>query len=151
VHLHPMEKSDRIFKEINELSKESFTGIEIPPIGLLREQFDAGDVFVIVSDNDETPGKVLSFAIVTTRWDEPYIWITATDRVHRGQGLATHILGEIDEFVRKTGRYGVGLVTHVNNPAQKLYFDRGFRVVRVLPNYYVGFDGLMMRKELLPC
>lgn len=153
--LTPIEKTDRMFLEIRRLSDASFTGVEIPPVQVLRQEYDLGDVFVRMCDNKPCDNSVSSFLILREKMNEPYIWSLATDKNHRGEGLASSLLHEVDTFVKtlpgvqRRGFTGIGLTTHVNNPAQKLYFDHGYRVRQVLDNYYLGGDGLYMRKEVL--
>lgn len=145
--LQPIEKNDWTFIEINRITKESFTGVEVPPIQVLRREYDLGDIFVRVTTEGEP--RIRSYAIVSEKWNQPYIWSLATDNRDRGQGLASSLLKEIEEYERKKGEREINLTTHVNNPAQKLYFDHGYRVKNVIDNYYLGgFDGLLMRKEL---
>jgi len=151
--IQPIEKSDWLFSEIKRLTSESFTGVEVPPVQVLRKEFEIGDIFVRAATEGEP--MIRAYLILREKMNEPYIWSLATDRAHRGQGLAASLLNEVDEFVKtlptakRRGMTGIGLTTHVNNPAQKLYFDHGYRVKQVLDNYYLGGDGLYMRKEVL--
>jgi len=153
MRLQPHEKTDEMFASIKRISDESFTGVEVPPVHFLRQQFDIGDVF-IQRDRRWPPvesGKVIAFAILARKFGEPYIWSLATDKAWRKKGLASLLLGEIDERVKEIPNrvIGIGLTTHVDNPAQKLYFDHGYRVKNVLDNFYFGADGLFMRKEII--
>jgi ribosomal protein S18 acetylase RimI-like enzyme len=149
----PIEKSDWLFIEIRRLTNESFQGVEVPPVQVLRREFEVDDIFVRM--NTEGEPALRAYLILSEKYGEPYIWSLATDKPYRGQGLAASLLTEVDEFVKtlptakRRGITGVGLTTHVNNPAQKLYFDHGYRVKQVLDNYYLGGDGLYMRKEVL--
>lgn len=147
--LHPVEKSDRLFQEMYQITKDSFDADEVPPVGMFRQQFDVADVFVKVGLKEPTPGNVLSFAIVTRRFGFPFIWEIATAKEWRNKGLASAILDEISEYSRAKGELGIGLITRVDNPSQKLYFDKGYRVTEVLRRYYPGKDGLYMKKEVL--
>jgi len=149
MRLHPVEKSDRIFKEAYQITKDSFDAVEVPPVGLMREQYDIGAVFVRVNTSDADPGAVESFAIVTERFGCPFIWEIATRHDCRGLGLASSLLDEIVEYVRNIPAYGVGLITRIDNPAQTLYFKKGYRVAQILPRYYPGKDGLYMKREVL--
>lgn len=143
------EKTDSVFIEVNAITKESFSGYELPPVGVLRDHFDAYDVFVLKATwPPAEAGKIVSYAIVSEKHGEPYIWSLATRINWRGQGLASGLLEDIETFAREKRAYGVGLTTNVNNPAQKLYFDHGYRVYQVLANYYLGSNGLYMRREL---
>lgn len=148
--LQAFEKSDRIFKEMYDITKASFDAEEVPPVGMFRQQFEVADVFVKVSEHSDTPGKVLSFAIVTRRFGQPFIWEIATAKEYRGFGFASGLLDEIVEDIRKGGKdFGVGLITRVDNPSQTLYFKKGYRVADILRRYYPGKDGLYMKRDVL--
>lgn len=63
-----------------------------------------------------------------------------------GRGIGGNILREIVHHYAGKGCSNVRLHVHVDNPAQKLYYDYGFRVYDSEPNYYGdGETALMMR------
>lgn len=63
-----------------------------------------------------------------------------------GRGIGGNILREIVHHYAGKGCSGVRLHVHVDNPAQKLYYDYGFRVYEQERNYYGdGETALMMR------
>jgi len=135
---------DHLFSEIAETNDIAFNEEERAPHGILREQCNRGEVFVI-----ERVGRVVSFAIVTERFLSPYIWSIATDPNFRGQGYAGQLLDEIEAWARQENKVFIFLTTHENNPAQKLYFDKGYRVLKVVGDYYLSGNGLLMRRKLL--
>lgn len=144
MRLQEIKKTDALFDRIDEITKLSFAGVEIPPRDILRYEFGRGDVFVAGSDI----GTVDSYAILIRKYGGPYLWSIATDPRWRGNGLASQLLNEIEEVSRDAGEFEVSLMTHVDNPAQKLYFDHGYRVLKHIPKYYVTGDGLFMRRKL---
>ena len=75
---------------------------------------------------------------------DPWIWILAVRPDFQGQGIGTSLLKEIEKYYTKE----INLYVNVDNPAQKLYFDNGYRVKKVLKDIYDGGDALHMRKKL---
>jgi ribosomal protein S18 acetylase RimI-like enzyme len=139
------EDRTRSFESILRIHDASFSGSERAPRDLLQNIVDTGEVFVRLSGD----GEYRCFALLTEKFGEPYIWAIATDPLYRGKGLASSLLDEIAEYVQRNHLHGIGLTTQCDNPAQKLYFDKGYRVRRVLSGYYgLGSDGLFMRREL---
>ena len=92
-------------------------------------------------------GEIISYVMVVEQ-PEPYVWSVATKPQFRGQGLATKLLSEAIEWYRIKGAKHLELTVNVNNPAQKLYFDLGFRAVQVFRKYYGEASGLRMRRTL---
>lgn len=139
-------KTDKTFEEIAAINDASFSPLERAPHGTLRDVFDRATVFVRVS----TVGSIMAYAFLTIKYDEPYVWVIATAEKYRGRGYAGSLLDEMNEYAKTTGAAGIWLSCHINNAtAQKLYLDKGYRVVKVLQNYY-GHDehGLSMRRIL---
>ena len=133
------------FNAIKKINDDSFEGVERPPQGILFAHFMADDVFVL---RDLTTEAIYAFAFVTERGG-PYIWSIAVTPTYRGAGCGTQLLQEIEEFYRHAGRQSIGLTCKTTNPAQKLYFDMGYRVEKVAQNYYgLEVDGLFMRRVL---
>jgi len=135
------QKTDMLFHEMLRLSDESFVGLERPPSNFFRAHFDADDVFVIVED-----GYLRGFAIVTER-SGPYIWSIAVDYRWQRAGVATRLLQEIKDHYRPL-REHIQLTCKIDNwVAQVAYLKSGYRIVRVVPRYYGGEDGVLMRRE----
>ena len=140
-------RQDNTFEEIAAINYAAFDPMERAPKGILRNIFDTGDVFVTYSPD----GKVLAYAFLTEKLNEPYVWSIAVHENYRGQGLASHLLDEVEDFVRATSTAnGILLTVHVNNAmAQRLYLAKGYRVWKFLTDYYGSNEsGLMMRRPL---
>ena len=140
-------RQDNTFEEIAAINYAAFDPMERAPNGILRNIFDTGDVFVTYSPD----GKVLAYAFLTEKLNEPYVWSIAVHENYRGQGLASHLLDEVEDFVRATSTAnGILLTVHVNNAmAQRLYLAKGYRVLKFLTDYYGSNEsGLMMRRPL---
>lgn len=141
-------RQDNAFEEIAAINYAAFGPLERAPNGILRNIFDTADVFVTYSPDGK---RIVAYALLTEKLNEPYIWAIATHENYRGQGLAGHLLDQVEEFVRATNQAtGITLTVHVNNAgAQRLYLAKGYRVLRFLTNYYGSNEhGLMMRRAL---
>jgi [ribosomal protein S18]-alanine N-acetyltransferase len=69
----------------------------------------------------------------------------------RRHGLASRLMLECEERVRRRGCTEMYLETAVNNEAAlKLYHKLGYRIIRTLPGYYHshGLDAFLMGKNL---
>ncbi len=81
---------------------------------------------------------------------QPYIWSVCVDPTHRGKGLATTLIQTFEKHYAATEYKQPWLHVRVDNPAQKLYFDLGYRVSSFERNIYAaGVHGLTMRKHLV--
>lgn len=152
MRLTPDHKTDKVFGLIKTISDLSFTGVDRCPTDLLRERFydHASDVFVI---EERTMNREVfwldGFAMVMERGGSPYLWNFAVHPDARGNGLGSGLLNEVVRFYEEQQATRIELTCKVDNPAQKLYFDHGFRAVRVEPKYYLGDGaGLVMRRTL---
>jgi ribosomal protein S18 acetylase RimI-like enzyme len=143
-----LDRQDNVFEEIAAIHYVSFGPLERAPNGILRNIFDTATVFVTYSPDMK---RVVAFAFLTEKLGEPYVWVVATHENYRGQGFAGHLLDEIETFVRAmNAATGITLTVHVNNAgAQRLYLEKGYRVLRFLTNYYGSNEhGLLMRRPL---
>lgn len=140
------EQKAKYFNQIAEIYDASFQTLERAPRGVFRNVFDGAQVFVVLSGD----GTVLAFALLTEKWDEPYIWAIATNDGQRGNGFATFLLTEIELYARTLRSSGIVLSVHVENAgAQRLYLAKGYRVSRFLTSYYGPNEhGLKMRRQL---
>ena len=138
-------RDDYHFNVIHGISNESFDGVEIPPKGILRHQYDnAFAIFV-----HEVNQQIVSYVLVMK--DGPaagYIWSVATTREFRSRGIASGLISDAIQWCRISGMQRLELTVNVDNPAQKLYFDLGFRVVTIFKKYYGEASGLRMRRYL---
>ncbi|SRR6266496_1409810 len=137
-------KSDGMFPRIKFISDRSFTGAEHPPEEALRYQFDHGVSFI--KENDR--GDIIAYAIVVKDAGEPYIWSIATLPLYRNKGIASDLIDEVITYYKELHEETLALTVNVNNDAQKLYFDFGFRVVKFIPRRYGTVAGLRMRRTL---
>lgn len=136
------QKVPEVLNRIWEISNMAFNENEKPPRGILGYELLHGTVFVNAPEID-------CFALLTEKYGGPYLWAIATDPTARGQGFASALLDEIAGHVSGKRETFIGLATNVNNPAQRLYFDKGYRVTKVLSGFYgPGRHGLFMRKEI---
>jgi ribosomal protein S18 acetylase RimI-like enzyme len=148
MRLERIEKTQAVFDRIWEITEASFTGVELPPKGVLETEF--GYAVNSVFTDSRRASWIQSYALLSEKFGEAYIWSIATAPTSRGCGFASHLLDEIEDYARTTlHQTGIGLSTNVNNPAQKLYFDHGYRVERFMPGYYGKLEnGLFMRRPL---
>jgi ribosomal protein S18 acetylase RimI-like enzyme len=141
-------RGDKHFDDIKRISDESFTGMECPNAETLRYHYNCGELFVRMMTHPTLESEIISYVIVTMSGGEPYVWSLATKKEFRGMGIASALLNDVAEWHRLKGDRFLELMVHPDNPAQKLYFDRGFRVIRVVPRYYGAVNGLRMRRVL---
>lgn len=147
------ERSQKDFDAIDELNTLAFEpGVRANSIAL-KWAYDNGDVFV----HRVLDGMIVAFAIVIIQSGHPFLWAIATAPSWQKQGIASRLLKEVIDFYDGSKGY-IDLTVRSDNPAQKLYFDYGFRVKQVLRNYYCAkgttpnydteHDGLRMRRML---
>lgn len=97
-----------------------------------------------VAFNLSSPDKVIGFVIVGFLEPEPEIWLIVTDTEFRKQGIAGDLL---DTVIEAYSNETISLTVDVDNPSQKLYFEKGFRVTGFHPNMYgIGKNGLTMER-----
>lgn len=139
------EKGSAEFDIVRDLNERSFPADLRAGYLALQFAFDNGEVF---AEQLSPPfGAYRAFAVVTTQNGQPFLWAIGTAPQWRGHGIAGRLLEEIIAFYQ--GKDYIDLTVHVDNPAQKLYFDHGWRVKQVLRGYYKGqIDGLRMRRML---
>jgi ribosomal protein S18 acetylase RimI-like enzyme len=144
MNLWPSEKTDAMFDTILEISDACFTGVQRPPTLTLRWNYDNNIVFVHHHVN-----IVVGFAIVQIRNGNFYLWSIGVKPEARGVGIGSKLLREVEECARNEHVDYIELTCKVDNPAQKLYFDKGYRVQRLERKFYgVEGDGLVMRRTL---
>jgi ribosomal protein S18 acetylase RimI-like enzyme len=149
VKLTDTEKTAETFARIREINDLCFTKIDTPPYFELLREFEQDDVFVQRYDIMKGIGfgEIVSYITVNTQSPIVYIWQVATHPSNRGHGHATDLLKEIVEYYKNT-KTAVELSVNVDNAvAQILYLKNGFRVVRVLHDYFgPEINGLLMRR-----
>jgi ribosomal protein S18 acetylase RimI-like enzyme len=98
------------------------------PDDMLLELIDKADIWVAEED-----GEVIGYLISILR-DGPYVYNVAVLPEHRGKGVATALFKQFELYFKQNGFYY--LFVDSSNPAQKLYFDLGYRVISIKKNFY---------------
>lgn len=132
-------KSDTLFQRLIQINRLCFEGRELPAEAPFRYEFDRGTIYTVAIAE-----VIIGYALVSRWASGPFLWNIAVVPQYRKLGLGTQLLREIF-FVEKNEP--IELTVNVNNPAQKLYFDEGFRAVRVIPKYYGSEAGIRMRRK----
>ena len=120
------------FARIKELNTEGF---ELPaPDWFLLESIETGHAWVAV-EGDET----VAFLIGKTKFDVSYINNIVVTKAHQKKGIATNLIQKFEEHFGQSQKFYskvYWLQVEADNPAQKLYFDLGYRVSGIDENYY---------------
>ena len=146
------------FDRLCEISDACYTGDERPPADVMKSMVEVCDVFLAKSglgsievgemeSNSCELDKIIGFALVRTSGN-PYIWSIAVDKGFQRRGVGGNLLREIIKKYTLQKEIVISLHVHEDNPAQKLYFDYGFRVHDVVENYYDPKNGLFMKRLL---
>lgn len=80
-------------------------------------------------------GKVSAFVVANITNGQPYIWSLATAKEWRGNGIARTLLTIVDAHYQEKYSF-IWLHVDRDSPAQKLYFDLGYRVQSIEEDYY---------------
>jgi ribosomal protein S18 acetylase RimI-like enzyme len=145
------------FDRIMEISDACYEGVERPPRETMKDMVEVCDIFLakrcLMNDPDSpscenhSTDPIVGFALVRTVV-HPYIWSIAVAKKFQGRGVGGNLLREIIKWYTLQKAQEIKLHVHEDNPAQKLYWDYGFRVKSVEEGYYMPKDGLVMRREL---
>lgn len=131
------------FPGIRELNDECYTTDEVSDTEFKRV---LNNPTWVVEDR----GRIVASLMSEVSHGQPYIWSVATSTTHRGKGLATTLIKEFEKHYQAAGYDRAWLHVRVENPAQKLYFDLGYRVASFEPNIYaLRQHGLTMRKRFV--
>jgi ribosomal protein S18 acetylase RimI-like enzyme len=129
---------------VNSLTRDSFTGVEVPPESHLRNAVKSGRLFLSIPQDSQPVG----YAIVTERYDAPWLFSMAVDPYARKCGYGQGLLKAVTNDAYDRGHRMVGLTVKQDNiGAQIMYLKAGFIVELVMYNYYIDADGLLMRKR----
>jgi ribosomal protein S18 acetylase RimI-like enzyme len=148
MRIRQYKKSD--FDEILDINNKTFKGVECPPVSTLREMISISDTFIaavnLSDDGYPQPERVAGFAIVQpypveSKDQQAYIWQMATSPDLQCRGIGGNLLREVIGYYTKKKYASIRLHVHYNNPAQKLYFDCGFRVYDIAWGYYRDDSG----------
>lgn len=125
------------------ITQACYSGAELPERPFFENVVRDGDVWVTKW------GTGYALASRDYLANTPLLRSVAVMANHRGLGHAGSLLKEMHAFYRELGMQRILLHCKQSNPAQKLYFDVGYRVTAVLKNYYAPEgDGLEMEKKL---
>ena len=120
------------FASIWAINVESFPKYE--PEWFLKDAMKKGKTWVL-----ELGGEIIGFIVGKIKHGMPYIHNVAVKREYRNVGAASKLVSKFEEYynsIRKSKHKRFWLQVNSNNPAQKLYFDLGFRVYCIDDNYY---------------
>ncbi len=101
----------------------------------------------------EESGKVVGYTIgeIERKWLRlvGHVMNVAVEEEHRGRGIATALMDELEKRFAERGASTSYLEVRVGNDmARDLYKRRGYVEVGILPRYYRGEDGIAMEKPL---
>lgn len=95
-----------------------------------------------------TEGDIVVGFLVSTYKQAPYIYNVSVLPEYRNKGIATALFNKCHEFYSQ--QKDIYLYVDTNNPAQKLYFDLGYRVIDLKRCFYgQDKDALVMLKTFL--
>lgn len=103
-----------------------------------------GDVWVCVYD-----GEVVGYVLVEIEKDTGHIISLNVDPTYRRKGFATALMGAAESHCRKQKVKKLQLEVHVDNPAQLLYFNLGYRPSGFEEGYYGNGDNALVMSKLL--
>lgn len=133
--------TDDEFQQVLDLHRSEFTGGETAVAQALRE----GSCWVDVSQGST---MINGYVIVTYPNECAYVYSLAVSRDMRGSEIGTRLMIAAEARVRKLLHRKIWLKTTINNPAQKLYFDLGYRIDGFDPELYgPGLPGITMTKR----
>lgn len=142
------------FDDILDINNKTFSGVERPPIGTLREMISISDTWVATAEEGDTVDpRVVAFAIVKPAGHDgsgqsAYLWQMSTTPDLQHRGIGGNLLREVIGYYTSKKYANVRLHVHPDNPAQKLYFDYGFRVFEIAHRFYDDGIGLYMKRRL---
>ena len=143
--------SQKDFTRVMEINDACYSGIYCPPSATVHDMVTVSDVFLACQQEgiQRQYGAeiIVGFAIVQNVF-QPYLWNLAVHPDYQGKGVGGLLLRHLITTYTASGQNKISLHVSVENPAQKLYFDNGFRVVRFEDDYFDPNDGLLMERKL---
>jgi ribosomal protein S18 acetylase RimI-like enzyme len=93
--------------------------------------------------------EIVGYIMLDNDRGMPYLAQVATRKSAQRKGVATGLIQHVTQYLRECGAPDWWLQTEFNNPAQKLYFDLGFRVSGFQKHLYGdGKHGVEMTQVL---
>ena len=120
------------FHSVISVSRQAFEHPD--PIEYTQRSIEDGHVWVATEDNE-----VVGFLISKFKHSTPYVNNVAVLSEYRHKGIAKKLFEKFEEFYGSLQTPEVKifwLQVRANNPAQKLYFDWGYRVTGFDEHYY---------------
>lgn len=137
-----------------ELNNLCFDEKHRPEEELLRRYIGVSDIWLAWTPTNDGP-KIIGYALVDPGYDSAYLTQIAVHPDFQRRGIAGNLLREVcGYFTYKTsgvaGKYrNIRLHVAIDNPAQRLYYNQGFRVFDIAKKFYKDeSDALYMKKEL---
>lgn len=136
---------EQVLEIENECFKQPYTRKE------LEYEFKSNPVNKIIVAEEE--GKVIGFIDFLITFNSSTIMQVAVTNKFRGQGIATHLLSEMEHSFPKEIDDLVETITlevrESNEAAKALYLKNGYELVVIKKNYYKdGENALYMLKRL---
>ena len=120
------------FHSVIEASRQAFEHPD--PIEYTQRSIENGRVWIAIEEDE-----VVGFLISKLKNSTPYVNSVAVLPAFRGKGIAKKLFEKFEEFYgfqQKSEVKIFWLQVRTNNPAQKLYFDLGYRVTGFDEHYY---------------
>lgn len=94
-------------------------------------------------------GKLCGFLLAGEENGKAHIETVNIPRIHRRKGIASKLIAACERDMKKRGMKDIRLEVYVENPAQILYFNLGYRVSGFKRNYYrLHHHAVSMTKKL---
>ncbi len=133
--------------EIQEIEEKSFN-YPYSKLTFLTLLLMYPELFIVADCNGKVVGYVTG---AITKEGFCHLFSIAVDPAFRGRGLGSRLLRFFEEACfSKKARKVVLEVSVVNKVALNLYKKHGYKIVKVIPNYYPDSDAYLMEKELSP-
>jgi ribosomal protein S18 acetylase RimI-like enzyme len=141
------------FERLLAINDECYAGVERPTPFEFTSMLKHTDVFLareVILGED----TIIGFAIckpssLITQGRGPYLWSIAVSKDFQGRGVGGNLLREVIKNYTLAKEKAITLHCKPDNPAQKLYFDYGFRIEGIAPHWYGRNEkGLFMRRSL---
>ena len=131
--------------KIAEIERNIFKE-EAYSIDIIKDLYFHADFFIVAATDDE----IIGYIIGEVRGGSGHIITLAVKEEYRGRGIGSRLLGRFIKFVRKKGGNRIYLEVATSNiEAIKFYSKHGFKVIRILPEYYKsGEDAYLMELRL---